>query len=461
MSSQNPHVEKPAPGATIIFLVQFIMALIVCIAAHEHHFQLLMTATIVMVYAMVFTSWMLYESLLSWLVTFTASVVCVLNPHIDSLHSVTIILISTVLQLIILINDKQLQTLEETLQQCSGSVRALESDHMVMDMNIRNLKEKIARLAQFKKLLETLKEKLDIDHICDTILTGVDAMIAKGDCIRLYQLADDMSELRLTHQLIVNPRLSLPEHDDINLQVLRTASSLLISHDQSDTGHLLHDLASQSVVCAPLISGNKLYGMLRIDSAFKYKFNAIDQRFLAGIAHLGSLALANARLFDTAKTLASTDSLTGLNTHRFFKEQLELWIERAEPFSILFIDVDNFKQINDRFGHPVGDMVLRNVGAVLKKICGNDRIISRYGGEEFAVLTPHTQSAERVDVAETICTEITDMIFTIRRSRLSLSVSIGVATYPDTAQTAIELLRQADHALYQAKSTGKNRVVRT
>jgi diguanylate cyclase (GGDEF)-like protein len=172
------------------------------------------------------------------------------------------------------------------------------------------------------------------------------------------------------------------------------------------------------------------------------------------------LAEANARLAQ----LAVTDGLTGLYNHRHLHERLTLEVERSQrsglPLSLLMLDVDNFKQFNDTFGHPAGDEVLRQLARVLNDTRRANDVVARYGGEEFAVILVDTAKFTAAKVADRVRDRVSSHDFSDAAPRAGkLSVSIGVATFPDDGADAEGLVRAADTALYAAKRAGRNRVV--
>jgi diguanylate cyclase (GGDEF)-like protein len=171
------------------------------------------------------------------------------------------------------------------------------------------------------------------------------------------------------------------------------------------------------------------------------------------IAVHDELARQNARLAE----LATTDELTGVKNRRRFREDLDLLFAQADrqasPLSLIMLDIDHFKQYNDRFGHLAGDRVLHEVGSRLRAIIRGHDVVARYGGEEFVVLLPATGADESLDVAERLRTVIADGPW----PQCKVTASLGVATSdPDTPSAAI-LVEQADRALYRSKQSGRNR----
>ncbi|GEM_PF-2429067 len=165
------------------------------------------------------------------------------------------------------------------------------------------------------------------------------------------------------------------------------------------------------------------------------------------------------KLFGELHSYAFIDSLTGLNNRRYFDDQLEVELERAkkkeQALSILFIDVDNFKAVNDRLGHPIGDQVLRDVAAKMKENLRRVDLITRFGGEEFAVILPGSDKGQAASIAERIRKAVEDGIFLGQK----LTISCGVASFPAHATDSASLVLLADRAMYCAKATSKNKVM--
>jgi two-component system cell cycle response regulator len=193
--------------------------------------------------------------------------------------------------------------------------------------------------------------------------------------------------------------------------------------------------------------------------------NQNQRRALELLAAQGAIAVVHSRLNDQAHERAVTDGLTGLSDHRHFYEQLELEMVRAErydlPLSLLLLDIDHFKLYNDREGHRAGDQVLRRLGGILRAVARETDVVARYGGEEFAIILPHTGAEDALAFAERVHGEVESELFPRGELQPSghVSVSVGVASWPDHARTVESLVESADQALYRAKRLGRDRVV--
>jgi len=219
----------------------------------------------------------------------------------------------------------------------------------------------------------------------------------------------------------------------------------------------------RSVISAPLMEGNKILGILRIDSPLPQHFNTDDLRFLRTVADLTSIAVENAQLYQRLEELAIKDGLTGLYLRRYlierFEEEVARSIRSKHELSFLMIDLDYFKQYNDTFGHIAGDIVLRGVaGTLVAHFSRPGDLICRYGGEEFCVLLPDCPKAKAAGLAEALRKKIQSHEITLRRQKTHITISVGVASFPKDARLKEELIFKADGALYQAKEGGRNRV---
>lgn len=163
------------------------------------------------------------------------------------------------------------------------------------------------------------------------------------------------------------------------------------------------------------------------------------------------------------KALATTDPLTGLLNRRAFEELAETWLQQAHhhrlPLSLIILDIDHFKQINDTYGHPIGDEVLQHLAKLMREnALREDDIIARYGGEEFIILLPKTTLKDASHVAERLRIKVEDTKVHTPEGEIRFTISLGVACLSETEDTLDTLIKHADEALYQAKHNGRNRV---
>jgi two-component system cell cycle response regulator len=182
---------------------------------------------------------------------------------------------------------------------------------------------------------------------------------------------------------------------------------------------------------------------------------------LAGVmADHAAVAIANARLYERMERMATTDGLTGLVNHRQFQAVFDAHLARAQRYgrklSLIFTDIDHFKEVNDKHGHPIGDQVLKRVAAIMRSTARRTDVVARYGGEEFAVLMEETGHSGAQHIAERIRKAVEAEVFQSEAGAFHCTLSLGVATFPEDGPDKYRLTACADQALYLAKRSGRN-----
>jgi len=225
------------------------------------------------------------------------------------------------------------------------------------------------------------------------------------------------------------------------------------------------DKKAQAFAGVPIMTRGKVIGVIAVqhyESSDAYDEHTIE--LLSAIANQAGIAIENARLFEATKKLATIDPLTGVWNRRSLEEALQREKDRSErfyhPFSILMVDVDNLKILNDTYGHLWGDEVIKTVARTIQSSCRRIDMVGRYGGDEFVVILPETDQKGAVKVSEKILSSIKNKSLTTPDgAKIPLSVSIGIASYPLDAEDVEKLLSLADAAMYRAKLTGGGRAV--
>ncbi|MBU4589579.1 MAG: sensor domain-containing diguanylate cyclase [Candidatus Omnitrophica bacterium] len=214
----------------------------------------------------------------------------------------------------------------------------------------------------------------------------------------------------------------------------------------------------ENFVTVPLKARDKVIGVIVADNLFTKKpITNDDIHMLTTFANQAGMAIENSRLYERTLVLSNSDSLTGLWHHGYFQYLLGQEIEyaslRKQSFSILMIDIDDFKKFNDTNGHQAGDAMLRSISSILKKISKRIDIVARYGGEEFVILLPATKKQEAIVLAERLRKSVEE-----NKNLNGITISLGVASFPEDSEEKETLISHADKALYKAKRTGKNKV---
>jgi len=279
-------------------------------------------------------------------------------------------------------------------------------------------------------------------------------------------------------RLAVKASFGLPEE---RTHALSLALGEGISGSVAESGHpmLVPDVSAETrfvervcfpahgaFLCVPLqIKRGPVIGVLNAHKPESQAFTRGDIDQFQAVANQVAVALENAQLYQRTKELSSRDELTGLFNRRYFFENLETEIQRARryrrAFTILMLDLDQFKHYNDTHGHLVGDQVLRQGGEILLANTRRADVVARFGGEEFVIMLPEIDKEAGGRVAEKIRVKIAEYPFHGRERQPGgqLTVTIGVATYPVDSDNGMELVDVADRALYVGKREGGNRVV--
>lgn len=245
--------------------------------------------------------------------------------------------------------------------------------------------------------------------------------------------------------------------------VHRSGQDLIIANAVEE-GSFQHDAyiqkhACKSILCAPIMNKGKLTGILYMENNLIVgAFSPERLKLLRVISAQAAISLENARLFE----LATTDGLTKLFVHRYFQLLLDQEIHNHQrfkrPFSIVMMDIDDFKDVNDTYGHQTGDKVLRHVARAIKNNTRAVDVAARYGGEEFVLILPETDLDNARVAAEKIRGFVEQMEVAHGLETIRVTISLGIATFPRHAEDKQSLIRSADGALYTAKRSGKNRV---
>jgi diguanylate cyclase (GGDEF)-like protein len=214
----------------------------------------------------------------------------------------------------------------------------------------------------------------------------------------------------------------------------------------------------RSIVCIPMMVYSDVIGVINVTNKLDdCGFTEEDVELLKAVADQAAVAINKAQLWE----MAVTDGLTGLYVRRYFMVKFQEELHRAERYnkslSIVMSDLDHFKRINDSYGHTAGDRVLKAVGRFLQKNIRDVDIIARYGGEEFVILLPEAEKEEAYTVSERLRTSLEKMKID---DLPPLTMSLGIASYPEDGESIDRLIKEADAALYAAKQTGRNRVVK-
>ncbi len=401
--------------------------------------------------------------------------VCNSLKEIDFEHRPSIIIISAK-------GDKE--TIVKALSTCAGDFLVKPIDEMELmarvkaqlrmwDFN-RELEADKKNLERLLEITTTMSASLDPSKVLGTIVEKVAETTDAVRCSILLIATGEEGYVLASHD---NPdvkelRIDLAKYPEIQ-KVVESKAPLALNDIAEDpimapVRDKLQGLKDMSVLIVPIVFHDEVLGTLFLRTRKKEGgFTQKELDFCRIVANSSYHALKNARLYDEVrkereflKELAVKDHLTTLYNHNFFYSRLDEEFERAVRYetnlSLIMMDIDNFKAINDTHGHRIGDIVLREIAAMIKKGVRKTDIVARYGGEEFAVILPHTKLQGAVDEAE----RIREMVESHAYAGLTaekITLSFGVAAYPHKgAANSGDLVNLADHALYDAKGSGRN-----
>jgi diguanylate cyclase (GGDEF)-like protein len=221
-----------------------------------------------------------------------------------------------------------------------------------------------------------------------------------------------------------------------------------------------HNYCTPTCIIAPLICNNRVVGVLNLaDKINADEFSHQDIAVVELFRYLIGASIGNINMYETSQIQARTDGLTGLTNHRTFYELLEKELRRCQRYgghvSTIMVDIDNFKTINDTYGHHAGDAAIKKVSTKIQTCIRKIDIAARYGGDEFAVILPSSTIEDAKTVAERIVKEVSTTPIMWDMNKIQLSVSVGVGQF-DSNMSPEEITRCSDKALYEAKQAGKN-----
>jgi diguanylate cyclase (GGDEF)-like protein len=311
--------------------------------------------------------------------------------------------------------------------------------------------------------------QMQLDATLDLICEMCAEIVSHEKCVVCFwDQARDQMQLRSVRGFPKDIEIpnELASGNILNLWLARYGRPMLVprgQHPQADA--LLDRVGAEATLAVPLFVSNRVMGSLQLFSASRDAFNQEDAQLLWVLALVAENLLTREYSSEGLVHFAFTDYLTGLRTRGYFEQQLDLEFKRAErrrqKFSLLMIDIDQFKQLNDSAGHHVGDEVLRQVASILIQDMREIDTVARYGGDEFVIILPETNQRQALFVAERLRRAVEQARFASATpgAPRELSISVGLAVYDHDGRFKRELIEYADAALYAAKKEGRNRVI--
>lgn len=319
---------------------------------------------------------------------------------------------------------------------------------------------------------QALTSTFDMNEVINLIMKNMTRLFELENWSLL--LVDDESgelyfEVAIDHENKNISGLRFKSEEGVAGWVLKKKKTLIIAdvtQDERFTGHIdkLTSFKTKSIIAVPLIFREKTIGVLElINCKNPEKVKGTKLKLLTLLADFAAIAISNAKHYQYVNQLTITDDLTGLNNARHLHYILDAEISRCmkenKPLTLIFLDIDHLKQVNDAHGHLAGSEIISEFGQVIKTVLRENDYGARYGGDEFVVILPRTSKAEAMDIANTLRKNILRKQFLNSMNlELSLTASFGVATFPDDADSKDAIIKMADDMMYKVKHSTRNAI---
>lgn len=351
------------------------------------------------------------------------------------------------------------RVVRQGLKNRQESTRILQLSNR-LDSAYKRLKEDRDRLQKWSDdlgrlytLNQTLSESLEIDEVAQSLAVNLKKIVP-------YDIACLFLKNGQKVQIYTDRQKSAAFLDRVSFETMQSGQELLEKGDLP-SGPIVRKGGAEILV--PLRVAAEKIGLLRLIRFSGEVFNDYQSRILAMISTSLSLAIRNAEIHQEVQELASKDELTSLLNRRAFLNIVEREFRRAARYetslSLILVDIDHFKEINDCYGHLIGDQVIREISQIVKKSVRDVDTVARYGGDELVVVLPKTNHQEALIAAQRIRKRIHAALFHYGDRSIRITISMGIAHCPASKiKTPEDLFRLADQALYAAKKKGRNRI---
>jgi len=332
----------------------------------------------------------------------------------------------------------------------------------------RKLDREILELYTLYNISKTLSTTFEMEKLLNQVVERVSQTL-KLHSINVMLVDENSRELYIVTSMGINEKVKEVRYkvgEGVYGLVALTGQAEIINdlprHPRFKPIQGFDDDAS-SLICAPFKGKDKVIGIINGYRLGEEKFDEASFELLVTVATQVGMALENVRLFEETKVLSITDGMTSLYNYRYFMEHLNEEFERAKRYkrslSVIMVDVDFFKKYNDANGHPKGDELLRKVAEIFKRTARISDTVARYGGEEFVVILPETCGEMAFGMAERLRKEVEANDFEGGKTQPGgrVTISLGVASYPEVTDSCEGIIKCADDALYRAKEEGRNR----
>lgn len=339
------------------------------------------------------------------------------------------------------------------------------------EASVTDRRRHLEEISIFHDVAKALTSSLNLDSVLQTIMEKM-AQFFRPDTWSLLMVDDQKDELYFAiavgdaAETLKSIRLKIGE--GIAGWVAKNGESLIVPDVLNDARFAkrideMTKWQTRSIICIPLKSKHNVLGVIQLINCALENFSDNEMFFLHALCDYAAIAIDNARAVERIQELTITDDCTGLYNARHLYKTLESEVYRSQrfgyEFSVIFIDLDHFKQVNDTYGHLVGSKLLSEFGFHIKAHLRLIDYAFRYGGDEFVVLLPQTSKESALVVAKRLQDVLRNNAF-LHDEKLDLKIraSMGVATFPEDAKSANEIIRQADEMMYLVKNTSRDNI---
>jgi diguanylate cyclase (GGDEF)-like protein len=334
---------------------------------------------------------------------------------------------------------------------------------------LKEMARTVDELRVFNEIGKTLTSTLDIGEVLANIMQKISELMKPHNWSLL--LVDEESqdlyfEIAVGQGADTLKELRLSMGEGVAGWVAQEAKPLLVADalEESRWCKKVDDFTrfkTRSIVAVPLISRGTVLGVVELVNAEPNSFNESDLRLLGSLADYAAIAIENARNFQRVQELTVTDDVTSLYNSRHLHDMLTAEYERSRrydlTFSIVFFDLDHFKNVNDRYGHLCGSRLLQEVGDLVRSSLRTVDIPTRYGGDEFVIILPQTPKDQALQVTRRLRVALNGWVFLASEGlEVRITASFGVSNFPDDADGRDDILRLADEAMYRVKETTRD-----
>lgn len=367
-------------------------------------------------------------------------------------------------------NERLLNKLEQHYKELNDAHIEIEEQNEKLkgaNQDLENVNKKLAySVSEFytlQQVSQAIGSILDMDKLMkfvNDITLGV--MGVKSSTIILFN--EELSKLQVHSTNITDEHDYTLLNDNINCQILKNilVNNSPVCDNNADSNKYIFSKGRnvKSFICVPIIAKIKKFGLILIEQDFSNAFDDDKVRLLTVIGQQVGMAMENAELYQEMRELAVRDSLTGTYNRLYLRKRLGEELLKAqmesEELTIVMFDIDHFKKINDTYGHLFGDKVLKHLSDLVNGLIRNTDVFARIGGEEFIILLPNTSLIQAGRMIERIREKIADTVIKDNAVSALVTVSFGISNYPHDSSSIVDLLRNADNALYVAKNSGRN-----